>query len=94
MSKQFSPLIDIYRKKIKEGFPKEEVDEVALNKAYRYIKDVWEGVAYSILIMGKEIPHDLVKTRDDGVLLLYVLHSAPKKLMSNPESDRFLVRKT
>lgn len=80
MSEQL-PSINVYREKIKEEFPEEkEVDEVALKKAYRYIKDVWEGVAYSILTMGKEIPPDLVETRDDGVLLLYVLHSAPKKI--------------
>ena len=81
MSGQFPP-INMYRKKIKEKFPEDEVDEVALIKAYRFIKDEWESIAFRFLQIGKEIPLDLIKKKDHVILESYKIYSAPNKIMT------------
>ena len=77
-----SPPINVYRKKIKEKFPEDEVDEVALIKAYSFIKDEWESIAFRLLKIGKEIPLDLINKRDHVILELYEIYSTPNKLMT------------
>ena len=81
MSGQFPP-INAYRQKIKEKFPEDEVDEVALIKAYLFINDEWESIAFRFLQIGKEIPLDLIKKRDHVILELYEIYSTPNKIMT------------
>jgi hypothetical protein len=81
MVEQF-PSIDVYREKLKTKFPEEKVDESALVKAYRFIKDEWEGIAFFYLKIGEKIPSDLIEKRDHVILELYEIYSAPNKSMS------------
>jgi len=84
MSEQF-PSIDVYRKKIKEKFPEEEVDGAALTKAYRFLKDEWESIAFRYMTFGKKVPSNLIEKRDHVILELYEIYSAPNKSMTkNP----------
>ena len=80
MSKQF-PSIEFYKKKVKERFLDENVNEPALIKAYRFIKEDWEGIALFYLKLGKDIPSDLIKKRDHVILELYEIYSAPNRSM-------------
>ena len=81
MAEQF-PSIDVYREKLKRKFLGEKVDESALIKAYRFIKDEWEGIAFFYLKLGEKIPSDLIKKRDHVILELYEIYPTPNKSMT------------
>jgi len=84
MSEKFPP-IDVYRKKIKNKFPEKEVDDSALIKAYRFLENEWESIAFRYMLSGEKVPSDLIEKRDHVILELYEMYSAPNKSMTkNP----------
>jgi len=74
-----------YREKIKEKFPGEKIDEIALSKAYKTVKEVLEFVTKRVSMKGEEIPPYVIEAGDNAILYLYTIWSALNRL----EAEKF-----